>query len=403
MIDTPLVARDTPARALLAALLLGLLALPAHAVAQPRDLNATVIWVREGRVYLAAPDSGALEPWALLTFVYRGKTVAAGEVVRVLDGELALVRLTSGSLARIKNPKRLRVWGEPARIRALPVLRVGYPGRGRANLLFTCGEVTLDSSRLPRGYRADRVDAHAFRLVRGSESSSPAPWPDTLLIRWFGESADEEIALERGELDAAVFWPGELSAHMREDSRWQAPLFGLRARGALVGAAPGSGSPDDSSAVGFDSLVFAALNRELFRGDLAPWEAGPETPSGGWHAGASHYAVDPALPGQRVLERFLNRGAGPSSAGGDARAVRVFYLDAPIAAPDSLAFGVAEHLNRGAASAQRGAQADSMRARYLFALRLPLVCRRELRPYVSALGTDALVNLPACRSAERAP
>ena len=137
--------------------------------------------------------------------------LATGEVIRVFDRELALARLTSGSLTRVRSLDRLRVLGEPQRLRALPLLRLGAPAPGRASILFACDDVALDSSCAAHGYRTDLVAGHSFRLVRSRESSSPAPWPDTLLIRLFDEAADEEIALERGELDAAVFWPGALN------------------------------------------------------------------------------------------------------------------------------------------------------------------------------------------------
>src|SRR4029077_8015933 len=75
-----------------------------------------------------------------------------------------------------------------------------------------------------------------FRAGRGSPMGAP-PAPDTLLVRLYGESADEEIALERGELDVAVFWPGELSTRMREDPRWGGALLGLRAHGVIAVAA----------------------------------------------------------------------------------------------------------------------------------------------------------------------
>ena len=409
LIDTPLVARDTRVRPIFAALLLGLLALPSCASAQLRDLKATVVWVRKDRVYLAAEDSLALEPGELLAFLDRGKTVATGEVTRVVDRELAIARLISGSLARVKKPGRLQVRGEPPRLRALPLLRVGYPGAARANLLFACGGMTLDSNSATRGYRTDVVTDHSFRLVHGPETWSAAPWPDTLLIRLFDEPADEEIALERGELDAGVFWPGELSVHMREEPRWHRPLLGRKSRGVLVAietgesGEPGPDAPRDSSAATSDSLAFAALNREMFRSDLAPWTGAPDSLPDLRRRGAAHYVVDPSCPGQRVLERFLNRGAKPPAAGRVTRAVHVAYLDAVIGSADSLALGIAAYLRHGAFTSDPGAHAGSTRARTIFAMGCPLVCDPELRPRLSALGADALVNLLACPPAERAP
>ena len=46
---------------------------------------------------------------------------------------------------------------------------------------------------------------------------------------------------------------------------------------------------------------------------------------------------------------------------------------------------------------------DSAHAGAIFLPRSPLVCARSLRPYLSALGADALVNLLAFRPARRKP
>jgi hypothetical protein len=124
-----------------------------------------------------------------------------------------------------------------------------------------------------------------------------------------------------------------------------------------------------------DSLAFAGLNRELFRGDLAPGAAGPDAPSVARRPGVTRYVVDPSCPGQQALERFLNRGLKLPAAGGGMPTVRVLCLDAAGAAPDSARAGV------------------------VLLIRSPLVCGRGLRPYLSTLGADAIVNLLACRPA----
>jgi len=392
LIDTPAVRRDTRLIVMLTALLLGAGLRAAPAAAAPRDLGARVLWVRGERVVLAAADSGVFEPGMRLTFLDRRKPAAAGEVTRVLEGELALARLVSGSLARIRHLERLRVLGEPPRRDALPRLVLGVPGRGRTCLLFTCAGLMLDPASPPHGYRTDAVTDHLVRLVRGPEFATAAPWPDTLVLRLFDEAADQEIALERGEIDAGVFWPGELSARMREAPRWSRPLLGLRSRGVLAAFDVATGMASDSGAAVRDSLAFAALNRDLFRGDLVPWPHG-EALAGGGRPAATRYVVEPACPGRRAIERFLERAAGPTPAPIAAAVSRLAYLDVAIDDPGALAAA-----GRGVAPGTPDA-----RVRPLFLAGCPLVCPATLRPRLEALGADALVNLLACPPAERAP
>ena len=400
------------------AALLGFLGAAGSAQAQPRELEATVVWARPDRAYVAAPDS-ALDPGDLLTFEYRGKKIASGEVARVHDRELAVVVLTSGSLSPAKKLDRIRILAERPRLSALPVLRVGYPGRGRRNLVFACDDMSIASFLAVTDYRTESSAEDSYRLVRGPRSSIEAPWPDTLLVRLFDEPADEEIALARGELDLAVFWPGELTTHMRDDPRWRDPLSGVRSRGVI--AAKGAGDLD-----------WARLNRQIFRDDLVAWGQAARLaplPSAGGSARPEtlRYAVDRSWPGHGVVEGFLNRGLRPSASPDDGRSVRLFYVDAPIAAPESLALEVADYL--GSISPEHRAQAGTLTrvirrlaaakepvtvqfleqslrdldASLIFAIGCPVVCEEKLRRYVKALGGDALVNLMSCPSARRRP
>jgi len=55
-------------------------------------------------------------------------------------------------------------------------------------------------------------------------ASAAGVWPDTIHVHLFDEASDQEIALERGDIDAAVFWPAELSTRMRGDARWSADV-----------------------------------------------------------------------------------------------------------------------------------------------------------------------------------
>jgi hypothetical protein len=383
-----------PAHAVLVASLLGLLWSGAPAAAAPREARASVAWVRAQRVYLTSADSSALAKGDRLTFVYRGKAVASGVVARVYDRDLAMATLSSGSLAKVKRLDRLRVLAEPAPLPDVRVMRIGFPARDRSSLIFACGPVTVREPFLGDRFRVEAAGENGYRLVRGATRVSGVLWPDTLLIRLYDEAADEEIALERGELDVAVFWPGELSTHAREDPRWQdsgSGIWGWTFVGATWDGPDASAIPDVARA---DSLDLAAFNQDMFRGDLMPWPGmttrtfassailQPNMRSKWWPRPA-RFVVDPSFPGQRVLERFLDRDRASTSSDG-ARTVRLVHLDAPIGAPDTLG-------------------REGMQVSFLFALRCPIVCAAELRPFIAALGEDALVNLISCAPAGRRP
>lgn len=324
-----------------------------------------VVLVRERHVYLALRDSLALRSGDRVTFRYRKDDLAHGLVTGTLHGELAEVMIQTGSLTKVK-PKdlgRIEVLvAERSQLASRALLRVGYPSAARSNLLFACARVGLV---LPPGaYHAADSTARSARWVRDPAVELRAPWPDTLVARFFDDADDEEIALERGELDVAVFWPGELSRHMREQSRWQSHLYGMRSRGMVAAV-------DDSIPVGADSAL-VRLNRELFRGDLVSWN-----PVGGY-LGRVRYEVDVAMPGWREMQRFLDRFAPPT-----ARRVRLAYVDRYVASLDSTE--------------------ASTRIQSLFLLRCPVVSSPELRPYLTSLDPDALVNALECRIRERTP
>jgi len=340
---------------------LGLIAaLHGHAAAEPHAVDARIIWARADRAYIAATDSIMLAPGDLLTVKKGKRSVASGAVLQVLARDLAAARFTSDALARISRLDRLRILAERPPLRALPLLRIGYPGRGRASLLFDCGR---PAPRPPAGaaYRVDSLAENAYRMVR----TASAPWPDTITVRLFAEASDEEIALERGELDLAVFWPGEASSRLRSDPRWQGFMFG--SRGVLAASAPaGAGlSPE--------LAPLAALNDEVFRGDLVPLRsADAPSPTGG-----PRFVVDPSCPGRAALERFLERHT--AAADPHASTVRLFYLDSLAHTPDSLAVTP------------------------LFTVRCAIALEPALRAYVSALGADAIVGMLECVPAGRVP
>ena len=306
--------------------------------------------------------------------------MASGAVARVFDGEMAVVTLSSGSLASVKKRERLEVLAERPQLPRLPALRVGYPAASRSNLLFACERVAL-LPRLPAGaYRTEARSDRWSRLTRDPRVQLPTPWPDTLVVRFFDDGDDEEIALERGELDVAVFWPGELSRHMREQSRWAEPLYGTRARGLVVAAEPWSAkrgnTTRDSITVAPDAATLERFNRDLFRGDLERWSdpAAPTRPFG-----STRFEVDLACPGWREMQRLLDSSSAPTTA----RRARLSYVDAPVATLDSL-------------RARAGVTP-------LFLLRCPVVCTPELRSYVRALGTGALVDALDCQPVAREP
>jgi hypothetical protein len=213
----------------------------------------------------------------------------------------------------------------------------------------------------------DAPGAREVRYVRPPGAATDAQavrWPDTLRVVRFAESTDEEIALERGELDVGVFWPGELSAAMRQGPLGAPLLLGARAHEALVIAF----EPQDPAAraPGGSPLPVALdqLNRERFRGDLEAL-----VPDSGAMAGRApvRFVVDASIAPHAEIERALNAGASAAGPGREPT-VRVSFADPAQA--------------RGATPVLR--------------VRCPVVCAPALRPYVRALGADRFAELPAC-------
>lgn len=411
--------------------------------AEALRLNAKVIWTQADRVYCVSSDSGAFEPAKNLTFVYRGREVARGKIVALYNRELALVQLQWGSLINIDHLDSVEVAEQPAPLPPLSRLRIGYPSQKRSNLIFSCSEMAFDHSSIPAAFRPDTLEDAGDQWVRDSlKNPKPDPWPDTLFVREVDEVSDEEIALERGELDIAVFWPGELSQHMRKDPRWQNPAFG-RAQQGLVAALWLSQKIDEDDSNLCDLrrwYDFDLFNEELFRGDLVPveqaaaWAA--QSPAVQPHPPAPvvRFQVERSWPGQRLVERFLNRRSKSSPAvttPGQMETVRLFYLDAPVSSFDSISQALASYLQGGDFPQAIRAQADTlltlvkaahdapdsvrvsaldtvrhyMRSRlhvtFLFALRCPVISQPELRPYLELLRVDALVNLVHCQQSDR--
>ncbi|MGH7741531.1 MAG: hypothetical protein ACRENS_05855 [Candidatus Eiseniibacteriota bacterium] len=340
-----------------------------------RVIAARVIWVRDARLYLASADSIVLDPGARLLFRWRGKTIATAEVEQVLDGHLIAARASSGKVEEFHKPERLEVRLAEDELGAWPLLRVGIPAGTRANLLVSCDPPALQAPPVPGGYRAEALVARGFRLVREAPDSAGAPWPDTLLVLQFAEAADEEIALERAEIDVGVFWPGELSAAMRQRAPWQEFLLGNRARGALcVADDSGTVPPAAAPAARASAAAMEALNRDRFRGDLLTCSARDSA------AGEQvQFRVESSIPGHAELERLLNRYAATAATGSATRVLRVFEANRSDEAPPVPAGSCA------------------------LRIRCPVVCAPARRAYVRALGADAFAELPGCPAKEAGP
>lgn len=363
-----------------------ILALPARGGAEKPLRNAHVVWVRDDRVYIASEDSVAFNPGTILTFTDRRKVVAAGEVTAIQGGELVAARLTSGSLNKVKHLDRLEITTAPPVVRGPAIMRIGFPAPGRKNLLFDCvhqsldPSVRLDSVRispLQGYYESELLDERTYRLVRQSADSQAATWPETLIVRLYDDVSDEEIALERGDLDAAVFWPGEASRHIKETTGWQ-PGQGIPPRGTLTALVHRPLETGETETLRDDEWeALERMNRELFRDDLSPApgrsKATPSAPG--------RFHVDPSLPGHEAMGRYLNGALGTSAPIDTNRVIQIEYEEIW---PTVRLYG---------------GQYD----KYGFAVRCTLISGARLRAYLKSVNSDAFANLFQCAAAARKP
>ena len=232
---------------------------------------------------------------------------------------LLMTALAPAGCSRAKH-EPATVAPPPAAVARVGTLRVGLPSPRRGNLLFNCDPTQRIEPRLSSAsYTVDSPDPSGRRWLRVSgaaEDLASSLAPDTLIVTTFAEATDEEIALERGDIDVGVFWPGEVSARMRTDERFRDPELGTRERGLVV--CPKSAA-DSLSPPRADMEV---LNREAFGGDLLPWsDLVPDSADGP----PARYTVDPDMPGAKHLERILAR--IPSA--GATRTMTLKYLDVP--------------------------------------------------------------------------
>jgi hypothetical protein len=363
------------------------LAASAPSLAAPIELEAKVVWVRGDRVYVASAESLALQEGDLLRFRAGKKEIATGAVVDVRDPAMIVASLASGSFAKQKKLEKIRILAERPALPRYSFLRVGCPSPSRPSLLFACEDATIGTS-LPRGlYRADSLSERWYRFVRNAAATLDAPWPDTLYVRTFDESPDEEIALERGELDVAVFWPGELSAHIREDARWKDFLYGVRSKGYLFASSVEAGAFHALDAVTTQGAL-DALNRSVFRNDVAPWpestvrdSVNDVTPRVSQNIGI-HFEVDRAIPESMTLERLLDQDA-PSGVPGPRLPIRIFYSGVEVTA--------------------RGPVIPEIGVTPLSPIRCPVVSNAKLRKTITALGPDAFADLLGCGSKRASP
>jgi hypothetical protein len=360
--------------------LLSLLVLACPCAASPVEIDARVVWVRGDQVYVAAPDSIAVGQATTLTFVRGKKTVATGEVVRVLDRALALAHVTFGALGE-KHLERVRILAEPPR--APRLLRVGYPARGRGADPFVACEQDASWAPAPPGtYRIGGSDRNA-RLIRLPDARLSSAWPETLQVWQFDDAADEEIALERGELDVGVFWPGELSTHMREHPRWRNRLSW--SMGAIAAERLAGGARDTSDQPILEDSLFHALNQTVFRGDLRElWNGPPESARSSRERALVRYEVDRSCYARQPIERFLAAVRPASPRAKQPAVMRLFTIalainDVPLAAEDAI-----------------GLASKDMDVVGLFSYDCQVVFDQAVEPAVTAVGAGTLVNLFRC-------
>jgi len=292
-------------------------------------LNARVVWVASNRVVLAAGDSLGVERWDRLLFLDRKKPIATGMVTRIYEPGLVAANVVSGSLLRVNKLDHIRVFVMRPYAPVPQLLRVGYPSARRSNALFRCATMRF---RTPPGYRADVANGRRLILDR----SPDPPWPDTLVAEEFDESGDEEIAFERGELDLAIFWPGELSSSERARLNEGNHILAPRATGVLAGAYQPSPSTKASGTVLVDRARLESINRDLFGGDLAPIPGSsvPDRDRSFVTKTRAPIQVDRGCPGWQTLERVLNKDPRPLGGSVEGGSIRVMYLDlSPESAP----------------------------------------------------------------------
>ena len=417
--------------ALALALLAGAWSTPALAgrakVPQPH-----IVWANAKVAYIANADSSSVAEGDRADFLDDKRGVATGTVTRVDRSGLVTVALGWSALESVKHLDRVLIGFTRPKPHGRPKLTIGGPAPMRAGVLWACGSGALHARFPPHGYSIVERDSVRVWFVRDTTEASI--WPDTLVVRAFEDAADEEIALERGEVDAALFWPGELSTHMREQPRWQSSPVATRTRGALVVMAVVPAAPEQAvprSPARADSAGLDFLNRFLFRGDLTPLDVTPPRiggttrpaialPRASGAAAALPVAEverDSACARPNAIERFFAHPATGRNTRPARPGLKLFYLDATIRPADSLAIAITDHLHASASPLTR-ARADSLGRAvrghggapltpsvlldalreplglvYVAGLTCPMPCAPDVRSYIEALGVDTLADM----------
>jgi hypothetical protein len=264
-------------------------------------LNAHLIGVRDERAYVLSTGPLTMRFSDKIRFMLGDSVIAVGYVEHVYDRELVVAAVVSGSLTGV-SPERLSMVLERLALPSVPKVRVGVPSSARSSFLFRCDSLSVHTYVSSTYYSLEQVSQRTFLQVRKPDMA--LGYPDTLFIRLFDESTDEEIALERGDLDVAVFWPGEMSEEIRRQPRWQFVQAGLPIHLMAMDVQTHDSTIARSMPLFAD---LATLDRDLFRGDLG-LEARQDS-SGA--SGTVRYEVDPDCPGRPIIERNLNRSKKP--------------------------------------------------------------------------------------------
>lgn len=333
--------------------------------------HAHVVWTQGDRVYIASSDPLALRPATQLTFRYKQDIVATGDVTAVYQNELIAAVITSGSLRKVKHLDKVEITAREPEFHPPTLVRVGYPAPARKNLLFDCVRLEPSPTVLQGAYRSEGVGMASYRFVRDASVTAGWEWPDTLVVRQFDEVTDEEIALERGDIDVAIFWPGEASTHIRDAMGWKGQTFGWNE--IYLKATP---PRDELYLSDEESDVLGRMNRTLFRGDLL--RATP-TRSTSEHPPSTRFEVDQAIPGRDTIQRFLNGGVEERPVHASDRVIRLEL------------------------AAISGGDISPIQSGALFQPRSPVLSTPGLSDYIARLGAGPLVGLFTCLPAGGKP
>lgn len=184
--------------------------------------HVRVVWASHERIWLVSGNRDPLpfEIGTRIELLQGGFAFATAEVSRVLDPECVVARRVFGASPVTMDPPG-RIFVRLAPMPRLARLDVGYPGGRRGDPRASCGKWTPQPIAGYVAIREPGPRTSALWVRDSSASFALESWPDTLELLAFADAADQEIALERGEIDVAVFHPDELSERMRRDPLWR--------------------------------------------------------------------------------------------------------------------------------------------------------------------------------------